>query len=132
MDSFRCEIFNLKCRLFRYKKPMKEKKQFILVMLLVVFVMLGCSANPQDSRLKSDSVDVYWVGDGDQRDTYRASEGENTSLGENPTLSDYLRVAALNNAGLKAAFEKWKMAVEQVPQAQSLPDPKFTYGYFIE
>ena len=47
-------------------------------------------------------------------------------------LEDYLRYAALNNAGLKAAFEHWKAALEQVPQNKSLPDPKFTYGYFIE
>ena len=48
------------------------------------------------------------------------------------SLQDYLQYAALNNAGLKAAFEQWKVAVEQVPQAESLPDPKFNYGYFIE
>ncbi|MHC4478132.1 MAG: TolC family protein, partial [Planctomycetota bacterium] len=48
------------------------------------------------------------------------------------TLQDYLRFAALNNAQLKARFHEWKAAVEQVPQAKSLPDPKFTYGYFIE
>ncbi len=47
-------------------------------------------------------------------------------------LQDYLRYAALDNAGLKAAFEQWKAAIEQIPQAKSLPDPKFTYGYFIE
>lgn len=47
------------------------------------------------------------------------------------TLEDYLRHAALNNAGLKAAFEEWKAAVEQVPQAKALPDPRFTYGYYI-
>jgi cobalt-zinc-cadmium efflux system outer membrane protein len=47
-------------------------------------------------------------------------------------LEDYLAFAALNNAGLEAAFENWKAAVEQVPQSQSLPDPKFTYGYFIK
>ena len=47
-------------------------------------------------------------------------------------LADYLRYAALNNAGLKAAFEQWKAAIEEVPQARSLPDPRFTYGYFIE
>jgi outer membrane protein TolC len=47
-------------------------------------------------------------------------------------LQDYLRYAALNNAGLKAAFEQWKVAVEQVPQARALPDPRFNYGYFIE
>ena len=47
------------------------------------------------------------------------------------TISDYLQYAALNNAGLRASFEQWKAAIEQVPQAEALPDPKFTYGYFI-
>ena len=47
-------------------------------------------------------------------------------------LQDYLRYAALNNAGLKAAFEQWKAALEQVPQAEALPDPRFNYGYFIK
>ncbi|MHC4389213.1 MAG: TolC family protein, partial [Planctomycetota bacterium] len=46
-------------------------------------------------------------------------------------LEDYLRYAALNNAALKASFEQWKAATEEVPQAKSLPDPKFTYSYFI-
>ncbi len=48
------------------------------------------------------------------------------------TLNEYLRCAALNNAGLKAAFEEWKAALEQIPQAKALPDPRFTYGYFTE
>jgi len=48
------------------------------------------------------------------------------------TLQDYLRYALLNNAELKAKFHQWKAAVEQIPQAKSLPNPKFTYGYFIE
>jgi len=48
------------------------------------------------------------------------------------TLSDYLTYAALNNAQLKSKFENWKAALEQVPQAKALEDPKFTYSYFIE
>jgi cobalt-zinc-cadmium efflux system outer membrane protein len=47
-------------------------------------------------------------------------------------LDDYLRYAASNNAGLKAAYEEWRAAVEQVPQAKSLPDPQLTYGYATE
>ena len=47
-------------------------------------------------------------------------------------LADYLRIAALNNPGLKAAFERWKAAIERVPQVRALPDPKFTYGYFVQ
>jgi cobalt-zinc-cadmium efflux system outer membrane protein len=47
-------------------------------------------------------------------------------------LADYLRYASLNNAELKAKFEQWKAALEQIPQAKALSDPKFTYSYFIE
>jgi outer membrane protein TolC len=47
-------------------------------------------------------------------------------------LEEYLRQAALRNAGLRAAFEQWKAALEEIPQARALPDPRFTHGYFIE
>jgi len=47
-------------------------------------------------------------------------------------LQGYLRYGSLNNAELKANFEAWKAALEQVPQAKALDDPKFTYSYFIE
>jgi outer membrane protein, heavy metal efflux system len=55
-----------------------------------------------------------------------------TVLVESSRLSEYLRLAVLNNAGLKASFYKWKAALERVPQVRSLPDPHFTYGYFVE
>lgn len=48
------------------------------------------------------------------------------------TLSDYLAYAALNNPGLEAAFDDWTRALEMVPQVKSLPDPRFTYEYFIQ
>ncbi len=48
------------------------------------------------------------------------------------TLQDYLRYAALNNPGLEAAFNRWKAAIEKIPQARALPDPRFNYAWFIE
>ena len=48
------------------------------------------------------------------------------------TIEDYIRVALLNNADVKVRFEEWKAALEQVPQAKALADPKFTYSHFIE
>jgi cobalt-zinc-cadmium efflux system outer membrane protein len=115
---------------------MKEKIIFIFVASLIMFAASGCSSPTEGGSFKGEAF-----GDGNSPpatiepavgDVSGAPREENISLGENPMLSDYLRYAALNNAGLKAAFEQWKMAVEQVPQAKSLPDPKFTYGYFIE
>ncbi|MHC4983035.1 MAG: TolC family protein [Planctomycetota bacterium] len=49
-----------------------------------------------------------------------------------PGLSDYLGYAALNNPGLRATFELWKAELEKVPQAKALPDPMFTYAYYIQ
>ncbi len=57
---------------------------------------------------------------------------ESLELGKKSGLSDYLAYAALNNPGLEAAFNRWKAALERVPQVKALPDPRFTYRYFIE
>lgn len=46
-------------------------------------------------------------------------------------LEDYRRYAALENPGLEAMFQEWKAAVERLPQVSSLPDPRFTYGYYL-
>lgn len=53
-------------------------------------------------------------------------------LTESSGLSDYLAYAALNNPGLEAAFNRWKAALEEVPQVKTLPDPRFNYSYFIQ
>ena len=61
-----------------------------------------------------------------------AAKRDLPTLTEQPTLPDYLKYAALNNPGLEAAFNRWKAALERVPQVRSLPDPRFTYRYYIE
>ena len=48
------------------------------------------------------------------------------------SLLDYLNLAAINNAELKAEFEKWKAAIEEITQAKSLDDPQLMYGYATE
>lgn len=53
-------------------------------------------------------------------------------LDNSATVEDYLAYAAMNNAGLEAAFNRWRAAVERVPQVESLPDPRLTYRYFIK
>jgi len=52
-------------------------------------------------------------------------------LDESATLDDYLRFAALNNPGLEAAFLRWQAALEAADAAGALPDPRFSYGFFI-
>lgn len=60
-----------------------------------------------------------------------ANEKNLPRLTEQSALADYLSFAALNNPGLEAAFERWKAAMEMIPQARALPDPQFTFRYFV-
>jgi outer membrane protein TolC len=63
------------------------------------------------------------------RDTHGNAPAE---INAESSLDHYLRYAALKNAGLEASFNRWKAALERIPQAKSLPDPHFNYTYFVE
>ncbi len=52
-------------------------------------------------------------------------------LNDQSSLSDYLAYAALKNPGLEASYNLWQAALQKVPQAKSLPNPKLSYGVFI-
>jgi cobalt-zinc-cadmium efflux system outer membrane protein len=47
------------------------------------------------------------------------------------TLDEYLQTAAKNNPGLQAKYKDFEAALQKVPQVNSLPDPTFSFGYFI-
>jgi len=47
------------------------------------------------------------------------------------TLEDYFQNAAENNPGLQASYKDFEAALQKVPQVSSLPDPTFSFGYFI-
>jgi len=46
-------------------------------------------------------------------------------------LEDYLKFASENNPGLQAKYRAFEAAMERIPQVNSLPDPNFSFGYFI-
>jgi len=48
-------------------------------------------------------------------------------LTETAGLNDYLQYAELSNPAVGAAFDRWKSAIQKIPQARSLPDPRFIY-----
>ncbi len=53
-------------------------------------------------------------------------------LTEDSTQEDYLIYAALNNAGLEAAFNRWTASLERNNQVTALPDPRLSYAYTFE
>ncbi len=65
----------------------------------------------------------------------REMQFESAALPDSLSVLELDRVRDLalrRNPLLHAAFEKWAAAVERIPQVSALPDPVFTYGYFIE
>lgn len=55
-----------------------------------------------------------------------------TSTFPDHMLTQYLKTAAENNPDLKSAFDQWKAALEVELEVKTLPDPQFTFAYFIE
>lgn len=47
------------------------------------------------------------------------------------SLDEYFKIAAENNPGLQAKYKAFEAAIEKIPQANGLPDPTFSFGYFI-
>lgn len=52
-------------------------------------------------------------------------------LTDQSDLNDFLAYAAFHNPGVEAAFYRWKASLERIEQVGVLPDPRFTYKYFI-
>src|SRR5690606_36346871 len=52
--------------------------------------------------------------------------------GADADLGELLRFAERNNPGLHAAAQRWRAALERVPQAEALPDPRLNFGYFLD
>ncbi|MEQ9305102.1 MAG: TolC family protein [Marinoscillum sp.] len=46
-------------------------------------------------------------------------------------LEDYQQIAAEQNPGLQAKYKTFEATMERIPQANSLQDPTFSFGYFI-
>jgi outer membrane protein, heavy metal efflux system len=54
------------------------------------------------------------------------------TLPPDATLAEYLAFAAAHHPALGAAHQRWRAGRERIAQADSLPDPTFTYRYYIE
>lgn len=54
-----------------------------------------------------------------------------TGMAVGQPLDDHLMTAARENPGLRAGFDRYRAALERVPQVGALPDPQLAFGFFI-
>jgi len=99
----------------------------ILSLLCVVVLSghIGCSRG-YDHRLDGPVTKDLFA------DQSPAPRADLPKLSGQSTVNDYVQYAALNNPELAAAFNTWKADLQQIPQVTTLPDPKFTYQYYIQ
>jgi len=123
------EAGNMRALIRRSLSILAGRDLGLLALTLVLAALAGCAS----SREKQSFDDYYQV----ESSTYPGEEEVSAAAPEpridaDATLGDYLVYAALHNPGLEAAFNEWKAALEKIPQVRALPDPRFTYVYYIE
>ncbi len=100
---------------------METSKIFCLVVGFFSLSLVGCS-NKQP--VHSPPVVINSI--------YESFSPETTvELSEEPHLDEYILYALRNSNDLKAAFNLYQAAREKAPQASALPEPRLSYGYYI-
>lgn len=109
------------------------------LIVLAFYSLIGGCVSPLDSL----EADVRRINDFTSRlDSEDAAQmrargliakrtSNKTEITETSSLSDCLQYALNNNAQIEAAFYRWNAALEKVPQVTTLPDPRLSYGYFL-
>ena len=101
---------------------------FATFAVVLAAALLGGCASPQEHQAFQQYVQTAGA-------DYPSSAGGQPAPGpgitDQSSADDYVAYAARSNPWLQAAFVRWKAALEQIPQARALPDPQFTYKYFV-
>jgi len=64
------------------------------------------------------------------RESYRGMKSD--PLPEKPQLVDYERILIESNPSIHASYFTWQVEVKKIAVARGLPDPKISFGYFLE
>ncbi len=115
-------------RLFRPRST--NTLSILLVWMLAGVVLGGCATGKTAPRLLGGHEDLKALDVSIREDLKLV--GDDRPLPDKAGLEDYLVYAALHNPGLQAAFNAWKAALWKIPQVRTLPDPRFTYAYFVQ
>jgi outer membrane protein TolC len=105
-------------------------KQFYWLAIIAAFVFCGCGSisyidlknQLHEEPFELTNAVVY---------KNKKSDIPNFSLPDFPLLKDYITYSLLNNNKLRASYYKWMAAIEKIPQASSLPDPKISFTNYI-
>lgn len=94
--------------------------------MAVAVIAAGCAATYQEST----EADLTAAAEG--LEPLPADDDARPPTSFDGSLETYQALAMRRSPALRATFERWRAAVHRIPQARRLPEPRLTYGYFIQ
>ncbi len=122
------------------KKIVELRFSSVVGLLVLVSALGSCRSDGVSRAIESRRTQLFGpsgsqsiMGDSDGMH----AEGEEVPQIQEPAaeaadLEIYTRYGLSKNAGLRSAFERWRSAMERILQVSTLPDPRFTFGQYIE
>ena len=100
------------------------------LLIVLASMFLGCASTEERRAFREfDHLQQQTYGGPIEAAVHQQLEAQSTS---DLNLAQYIAYAAARNPQLQAAFSRYAAALEAVVPARTLPDPRFTYRYFIE
>jgi outer membrane protein, heavy metal efflux system len=105
--------------LFRSKYKVRRTGRLVLLILTLLIADAFASDISESNKLAKQIEAGYILHDAVATDLLLDLDG-------------YLKIAMFNNPGLRSSFYQWKAELENVSIVSGLPNPTFSYGYFVE
>ena len=105
------------------------KWRTVIVPPLVLLALGGCAGNiERQSKRDIDRIQDQLAA---APRTHPEKKARSNKYRLNGTLKNYIAYAFSHSPELRASFEQWKAETHVPSQARKLPEPTFTYTYFI-
>jgi outer membrane protein TolC len=100
--------------------------QRALPLLLLLPLLFGCATTLEQSA----TSDIERISAKREREA-PAADSRRATCDFDGTLPEYLGCALEQSPELRASFEEWRAATYRISRARRLPEPTFTYAYFV-
>ena len=96
------------------------------LLLASLLPLAGCA-----TTLERGATSEFGQADQSQGPEARTADERRNSCELDGTLPRYLGCALKQSPALRATFEEWRAATHRISRARRLPEPTFTYAYFV-
>ncbi len=116
------DLFSTVRTKYKLKKYSLKLELVIIISLIVLFSQSTIADEKSTANKVADSLSYIM----------NMSTESRPSIDSTITLDEYLKIAMSRNPDLRSVYNQWIADLQKSNYIGSLPDPMFSYGYFIE